>query len=149
MQDRFSPEQIGISASSALAWTVVEMAVYMATLYITNIQTNLKMLDLLAYSGYKYVGVILSVLTSLVFSTTGYYVALLYSSLALAFFLVRALKAQVLSETQTENTQYGTPSIGSKRKLYFLLFVAVTQPLLSWWLSLHLIRTPAIKKIVP
>lgn len=146
MQDRFTPEQIGIYASSALAWTLVEMAVYMATLYITNIKTSLRTLDILAYSGYKYVGIILSVLISLIFANTGYYIVLLYCSLALAFFLVRALKAQVLSEHQNDprqTTHYGTDvtAVGSKRRLYFLLFVALTQPLLSWWLSLHLVKT--------
>jgi hypothetical protein len=47
---------LGIHASSALAWTVVEILVELVTMYITNIQTNLKTLDLLAYGGYKYVG---------------------------------------------------------------------------------------------
>ena len=53
---RFSPEMLGIQASSALAWMVVEIVVELITLYITNIQTNLKTLDLMAYGGYKYVG---------------------------------------------------------------------------------------------
>jgi hypothetical protein len=53
---RFTPEILGIQASSALAWTVVEILVELITLYITNIQVNLKTLDLLAYGGYKYVG---------------------------------------------------------------------------------------------
>lgn len=55
-QNRFTPEVLGMLASSALAWTVVEILVALVTLYITNIQTNLKTLDLIAYSGYKYVG---------------------------------------------------------------------------------------------
>jgi len=53
---RFSPEMLGIHASSALAWTVFEIIVELVTMYITSIQTNLKTLDLLAYGGYKYVG---------------------------------------------------------------------------------------------
>lgn len=55
-QNRFSPEVLGILASSALAWTVVEIAIEMVTLYVINISTRLKTLDLLAYAGYKYVG---------------------------------------------------------------------------------------------
>lgn len=145
MQKRFSPEQIGIQASSALAWSIVEIAIYTATLYITNIHTTLRTFDLLAYSGYKYIGIILSVLLSLMFAKTGYYVCMIYCSFALAFFLVRTLKAQVLPESDTNEQQYyGAPprSHGSKRRLYFLLFVAIMQPLLSWWLTFHLINTP-------
>lgn len=32
---------------------------------------------------------------------------------------------------------------GTKRRVYFLLFVAVTQPLLSCWLTYHLVPPPA------
>jgi hypothetical protein len=53
---RFTPEMLSIQASTALAWTVFEIIVELITLYITNIQTNLKTLDLVAYGGYKYVG---------------------------------------------------------------------------------------------
>ncbi|KAG8272901.1 Protein yif1b [Homalodisca vitripennis] len=55
-QNRFAPEVLGMLASSALAWTVVEIVVALVTLYITNTQTKLKTFDLIAYAGYKYVG---------------------------------------------------------------------------------------------
>lgn len=147
-QQRFTFEQIGILSSSSLAWCVVELCVFLGTLYISMIQTNLRTLDLLAYSGYKFVGMILSVLISLVAGRTGYYVCLLYTSFALAFFIIRALKAQVLSEVSTETSYYGDPNqgMGNKRRLYFLLFVAFTQPILAWWLSYHLIGGDILKK---
>ncbi|KAF2904786.1 hypothetical protein ILUMI_01389 [Ignelater luminosus] len=143
MQQRFTPEQIVMQASSALAWCIVELAVYSCTLYITNIQTSLRTLDLLAYSGYKFIGIIASIVVSLLAGRTGYYATLIYVSLALAFFLVRSLKAQVLQERQAQ--YYGeAPTGGNKRRLYFLLFVAVTQPALSWWLSFHLLKSTSI-----
>lgn len=140
MQERFSPEQIGIQASSALAWCLLELIIYSCTLYIANIETSVRTLDLLAYSGYKFVGIILSVLASLVGSNTAYYVSLAYMSLALAFYLVRTLRVKVLPETTNQTNYYGEPpTSGSKRRLYFLVFVAGMQPLLSWWLSFHLL----------
>lgn len=143
MQERFNPEQIGILASSALAWCLVELAVYSCTLYIIHIETGLKTLDLVAYSGYKFVGIIVSVLISLVGGKTGYYVCLIYCNMALAFFIVRSLKVAVLSESPQETSYYGSTqtSTGHKRRLYFLLFVAGVQPLLSCWLSYHLLRS--------
>lgn len=147
MQQRFSPEQIGIQSSSALAWCLIELGVYNATLYISNIQTSLRTLDLLAYSGYKFVGLIVSILLSIVGGSTAYFCMLGYFSLALAFFLVRSLRAQVLPEISQQEAYYGdnVPSSGNKRRLYFLLFVAAAQPVLSWWLSYHLIRyTPSV-----
>ncbi|KAJ8936280.1 hypothetical protein NQ314_012428 [Rhamnusium bicolor] len=94
MQQRFSPEQIGILASSALAWCIVELAIYSCTLYIIQIETNLRTLDLLAYAGYKFVGTILSILVSLVGGKTSYYTCLIYANLALAFFWYEVLKSK-------------------------------------------------------
>lgn len=139
MQQRFSPEHIGILASSALAWCIIELLVYTCTLYIANIETNLRTLDLVAYSGYKFVGIISSILLSLVGGTTAYYFGLLYVNLALAFFLVRTLKAQVLPESSTATGYYNGPPTGNKRRLYFLLSFAGIQLVLGWWLSFHLI----------
>lgn len=140
MQQRFTPEQIVMQASSALAWCIVELAVYSCTRYIINLQTTLHTMDLLAYSGYKFVGIIASILISLIGGRTGYYILLTYVNLALAFFLVRSLKAQVLQEKQVQ--YYGeVPTTRNKRRLYFLLLIAVSQPVLSWWLSFHLLST--------
>ncbi|XP_047110270.1 protein YIF1B isoform X1 [Schistocerca piceifrons] len=144
-QNRFSPEMIGIHASSALAWLVVEIVVEMITLYVTSIQTKLKTLDLVAFGGYKYVGMIFAMLLSLVFQKTGYYAGLLYFGLSLAFFLVRTLKVQVLPEVNGPQHDPYRTTTGNKRRIYFLLFMAGIQPVLMWWLSHHLVAPPAPK----
>lgn len=88
MQNRFTPEQLGILASSALAYSILELIIYSITLYITNISTTLKWLDLLAYSGYKFAVIVTCILVMILFRKTGYYASLLYCSLSLGFFLV-------------------------------------------------------------
>ncbi|GAB0093710.1 protein YIF1B [Sergentomyia squamirostris] len=153
MQDRFSPEQLGILASSALAYSLFKLIIYSVTLYVANISTSLKTLDLLAFSGYKYTIINFCLLVSLIFRRTGYYGALAYSSFSLAFFLLRNIKAKVLSNTQTapvtggydpyQQQQQFDQTQGHKRKLYFLLMIAALQPLLSFWLSYHLIPSSA------
>lgn len=77
-----------MQASSALAYIIFEMILYLATLYITNTTTSLKTLDLLAYSGYKYTTMISSLLAGLMLGRTGYYCCLVYASCALSYFLV-------------------------------------------------------------
>lgn len=54
-RDRFSPEALGMLASSMLGWLCLEVLLYYVMVYAFNIQ-NLGLLDLCAYSGYKYVG---------------------------------------------------------------------------------------------
>ncbi|XP_061721357.1 protein YIF1B [Cydia pomonella] len=172
LQHRFSPEQISMQASSALAYIVFEMLVYTVTLYITHTHTNLRTLDLLAYSGYKYTAMIASLLAALVAGRTGYYSMLGYCSVALSYFLVKTLRVQVLAGAAPEPAGHGygpaagpygpapagpygpapaapygpaaayTPAGGTKRRVYFLLFVAVTQPLLCCWLTYHLVPGP-------
>lgn len=90
MQERFSPEQLGIQASSALAYNIVELIVYSLTLYVSNISTTLRTLDLVAFSGYKYAIVVAILCASILFGSTGYYIALVYCGSSLAFFLVRS-----------------------------------------------------------
>ena len=53
---RFTPEQLGITSSTALVWLIIEILLLLLIMYILNVTTDLKYLDLLAYCGYKYVG---------------------------------------------------------------------------------------------
>lgn len=56
LQERFSPELLGIQASTALVWAILEVLVIWVTLYVMNIQTKLSTFDIVAFSFYKYVG---------------------------------------------------------------------------------------------
>ena len=53
---RFTPEELGIQASSALVWLAIEVAIVMFSLYLVNARTDLTTWDVIAYTGYKYVG---------------------------------------------------------------------------------------------
>lgn len=80
-----------MQASSALAYIIFEMILYLVTLYITSTNTSLKTLDLLAFSGYKYTVMIGSLIGGLILGKTGYYCLLVYTSVALSYFLVSIL----------------------------------------------------------
>lgn len=89
MQSQFTPEQLGVISSSALAYLLFELAVYWITLYVFNISSAILTLDLLAFSGYKFVAINLCILVSIIFRGFGYILILGYNSIALFFFLVR------------------------------------------------------------
>lgn len=87
---RFSPEQLGMHASSVMVWNIIEICVLCFTFYIFNVQSKLRTLDLIAYCGYKYVGMIAALCCYLAtHSLFVYRCALLYVSLSLSYFLVR------------------------------------------------------------
>ncbi|XP_033096416.1 protein YIF1B-A-like isoform X2 [Anneissia japonica] len=133
-QDRFTPELLGMQASSALVWLVIEIVAVIFTLYVMNINSALKSLDLLAFCGYKYVGMILAILGGLFFASGGYYITLIYCSASLVYFLMRNLKMFILGETDNENFGHG-----SKRRIYILLFITTLQPIFMYWLTYHFI----------
>lgn len=53
---RFSPELLGVQASSALVWLIMEVLAVLLSLYLVTVNTDLTTIDLLAFAGYKYVG---------------------------------------------------------------------------------------------
>lgn len=52
---RFAPDLLGIMSSQVFGWLLLEVCVLALALYLLNIQSSLSYLDLLAYSGYKFV----------------------------------------------------------------------------------------------
>ena len=85
---RFSPEHLGITASSVLAWLLAEVVIIWLCLYLLAVHSQLRWLDLVAFCSYKYVSMITSVGAGLLGGSSAYYSVLSYSSLAIAYFLV-------------------------------------------------------------
>lgn len=137
MQQRFSPEVLGVCASTALVWVIIEVLALLLALYLISVHTDLTTFDLIAYSGYKYVGMIISILGGLLFGRDGYYVALAWTSCALMFFIVRSLRMKVLSSVSDSVTNH---SSRNRLRMYVTLCAAAFQPLIIYWLTVHLIR---------
>ncbi|GFO00880.1 protein yif1b [Plakobranchus ocellatus] len=129
-QDRFTPEQLGTQASSALVWLIIELLAFSLSLYVMNLKSGIKYLDIIAYCGYKFVGMTVSLLAGVMSSKTVYYCVLLWFCISLVFFLMRTLRVQIVPQEVDDGHTRGT-----KRSLYFLLTVSLAQPLLMWWLS--------------
>lgn len=126
----FTPEKLGIVASSTLAWLAVEIAVIMAGFYVLGVGAAYSFFDLVAYCGYKYVGMVLELLAFILAGRQGYYVALLIAGLGIFFFVARTLAYVVQPEGGA--TQYTSPS---SRRMYIIPLVAALQPALMYWLT--------------
>uniref|UniRef100_H3B4I6 Protein YIF1 n=1 Tax=Latimeria chalumnae TaxID=7897 RepID=H3B4I6_LATCH len=135
IQKRFSPEVLGICASTALVWMVIEVLALLLGLYLVTIQSDLTTFDLVAYCGYKYVGMILTVLSGLVFGNDGYHVTLAWMSCALMYFIVRSLRMKILS-TLTADGVVGH-NTKNRMRMYITVAVAGFQPLIIYWLTSH------------
>ena len=54
LQNKFTPEQLGMQASSALGWFIIEVFLIFASLQVLSIKSSLKTFDIMAFAGYKY-----------------------------------------------------------------------------------------------
>lgn len=137
-QDRFSPDLLGLQASSALAWLTLEVVAILLSLYLVTVNTDLTTIDLVAFLGYKYVGMIGGVLTGLLFGKIGYYLVLAWCCVSIFVFMIRTLRLKILAQAAAE----GVPVRGTRNQLrmYLTMAVAAAQPVLMYWLTFHLVR---------
>nr|XP_057921174.1 protein YIF1A isoform X2 [Doryrhamphus excisus] len=139
IQKRFSPEVLGLCASTALVWIIIEVLVMLLSLYLLTVHSDLSTFDLIAYSGYKYVGMIFTMLCGLIFGSDGYFVALAWSSCALMFFIVRSLKMKILTSLASDSMATGS-SAKPQVRMYITVATAIFQPVIIYWLTSHLVR---------
>ncbi|OQR68476.1 protein YIF1A-like, partial [Tropilaelaps mercedesae] len=141
LEDRFSPEVLGVQASSSIGTMAVETILIMAALYIMNINTYLKLYDLIAFCGYKFVAMLIALLASLFAGSTGYTVAIIYCSVTLGAFLLKTLRIAFLSNPGT-----GHFGEGSRRSLYVLLGMCFFQPFVIWFMTHSLLLSSGTSK---
>ena len=108
LKGSFHPELLGSIAVSAIFVVISEIVVLKIAMYLLNITNESQLLDLIAYSGYKFVGVIVTLAGSEVLTggngTGGWigWTVFLYTFAANAFFLVSPLpNSTPLSLTET------------------------------------------------
>lgn len=90
LNGKFEPQFLGINFSNASAIIILELVLLWLGKYFLNISSESQIYDLVAYSGYKFVGVIVTIAFTAVFSG-GYWVnwtVFGYTFMANAFFLV-------------------------------------------------------------
>ncbi|GAA6010520.1 hypothetical protein JCM10207_001343 [Rhodosporidiobolus poonsookiae] len=140
----FDPRILGQTASKAFGLLVLEFVCIKLGCYLLGIGEEGTMVDLLAYEGYKFVGVIVTLLAGLVgFSGWSFWLVFLYVFLANFFFQLRSLRHLVLPDPSVSpldhsahpsatsaSTQPSTPSHAQRaRRIQFLFVIAAAQGL--------------------
>lgn len=134
----FHPKILGYMASKAIAFMVVELILLKIGTYLLS--AGSKLLDFVAYSGYKFIGVTLTMLVSSIFmSATAKWVVFLYTAASNSFFLLRSLRYVLLPDnSMSYQAQAHTITSGQRqRRIQFLFFYSfVCQFFLMWILVL-------------
>ncbi|KAJ6547323.1 YIF1-domain-containing protein [Mycena capillaripes] len=131
-QERFHPQVLGESASRAIMVVILDFIFVQLGCYFLNVQGPSLSIDVIAYGGYKFVGVIPSILVGILqLGRTLGLMTFIYFFLANAFFVMRSLRSLVLPDAASRAASgdpYATTS-GSqrRRRIAFLLVEAASQ----------------------
>ncbi|KAF2223536.1 YIF1-domain-containing protein [Elsinoe ampelina] len=143
LRGAFRPELLGLTATNAFAVVAIELLLLKLGTYLLNISNESQWLDLVAYSGYKFVGVIATIAISGIATggkgTGGWigWTIFAYTFLANAFFLLRSLKYVLLPDNSTNGPQMQTiaRSQRNRRTQFLFVYSYVVQFAFMWWLS--------------
>lgn len=126
----FTPEVLGITATSGIAMLSFEVVLIKFGFYLLNSLT-VPILDILAYCGYKYVGINITILGGLIFGRLAYYALMIVTSIFMAIFMVRTLRLAFIE---------GSYGQGNKTRNYFLFGIGVLQLFIQYYLSYDMSR---------
>lgn len=133
----FKPEILGLAASSAVLCSVIEVCLIKLGCYLLNVTSGegggIAVLDIFSYAGYKYIGILLTLMAYLLFGNLGYTVLFIYTAFSTSFFILRTLRLVVLPDSTST-----VLSPQRKRRNYFLLLIAAMQIAFAFYLTLSL-----------
>lgn len=161
LNGQFKPDLLGITFSNASVIIILELLLLWLGRYFLNISSESQIYDLIAYSGYKFVGVIVTITVAAIVNRgqgTGGWVGwgvFAYTFMANAFFLVSPasilLSQSVLTTWQLRSLKYvllpsddGPGNAGmqpiarsqrSRRTQFLFVYSYVVQFAFMWWLS--------------
>ncbi|CZR51520.1 related to Slh1p interacting factor [Phialocephala subalpina] len=140
----FQPEMFSYTATAAFLMMAVEILLLKLGCYLLSISNDSQLLDLIAYSGYKFVGAIVTIVLSEILNggkgTGGWigWTIFAYTFMANALFLLRSLKYVLLPENPSDGggTMQTVARSQKMQRTYFLAgYSYVVQLLLMWYLT--------------
>jgi len=145
LRGAFQPELLGYTATTAFAIVIFEILGLKLGCYLLSISNESQLLDLVAYSGYKFVGIIVTLVVSEIINggkgTGGWagWTIFAYTFLANAFFLLRSLKYVLLPENSTDNSRGAMHTVAraqkNRRTQFLFLYSYIVQFVFMWALS--------------
>ncbi|KAG3101910.1 hypothetical protein PI124_g16374 [Phytophthora idaei] len=121
--NQFSPDVITKDASYCLVMQLIEIGVLAACLYVLS--SSISFLDLVSFSGYKYIPLVINAVVFQLLGSIAYYVSLLYTGVAVSYFTLNCMKGSV-AEPTPENRLF---------RNYLLFGVSCLQLILVCWIS--------------
>ncbi|KAG6074726.1 hypothetical protein E4U16_002672 [Claviceps sp. LM84 group G4] len=141
LKGQFKPELLGYTATTGLVVVIVEIVALKLGCYLLSISSQSQLLDLIAYSGYKFVGIIVTIVVAEILNggkgTGGWmgWAVFLYTFLANSLFLMRSLRYVLLPESSGNTGGPMQTDSRAKRnqRTQFLFFYSYIVQLFFMW----------------
>ncbi|KAI4116126.1 MAG: hypothetical protein LQ345_003405 [Seirophora villosa] len=144
LRGRFHPEVMGLTATTAFVVVLLEILGLKFGTYVLSISNDSQLLDLVAYSGYKFVGVIVTLVVSETLNrgagTGGWagWTVFTYTFMANALFLLRSLKYVLLPDSSSASAP-GMHTVArsqrNRRTQFLFIYSYIVQFVFMWILS--------------
>lgn len=160
LRGAFHPELLGLTATTAFAVVLLEILGLKLGTYLLSISSESQLLDLVAYSGYKFVGIIVTLLLSEILNRTSLggggggtggwvgWIIFLYVFSANAFFLLRSLRYVLLPDAGPSSGSAASYTVArsqrNRRTQFLFVYSYIVQFVFMWLLS----RQSADPKVV-
>lgn len=131
LSGRFHPQLLGVVTSKSLALVALEIMFLKFMSYL--LAASSKLLDLVAYSGYKFIGISFVTLAAATSSSLVKWGAFAYCGAATAFFMLRSLRYVLLPES-SNSTSTASSGMRQKRIQFLFIYSFVCQFLFMWLL---------------
>ncbi|WOL08031.1 protein YIF1B-B [Canna indica] len=126
LEGKFTPEALSIQFTRGLAGWFMQVLLLKGLLYSLG-GVEAPLLDMVAYGGYTFTGLSLTMLARLCWSSS-YYVVMVSTSFLMGVFLLKTMKRVLFTEMRSYEKH-------SSRQHYLLLFMVIAQFPLFWWLG--------------
>lgn len=133
----FHPQVFGYLASQTMAFSLVDIAIFKVGLYLLNCSTQSSLWDLVSFSGYKYVSIIVLLCWKHFFGNGWivYYPVVFVLIINLAVFLMRSLKFLVLPNGVTGTANSVTISQRRIRIQFLFVYSLIVQGAIILFMS--------------
>jgi hypothetical protein len=128
-QGTFTPEVFGITASRGLGVVLLEVVLMKAAFYFfpsSPVSGGVALLDLAAYSGYKFVGLVISMMIGLCVPPTLKHAHTFYMATCAGYFILKTL-------TEVRGSATLTPEV--MKQNYCIFALAGLQFVYAWYLG--------------
>ncbi|KAI9309601.1 hypothetical protein BJ944DRAFT_258276 [Cunninghamella echinulata] len=131
-QGSFHPEKLYVAGSTSVAIVFFEIMLTRLGCYFMNIPFEASIMDLIAYYGYKFVGIIVTDCVKLVGASTWvFWSVFVYTGLSVGFFLLRSMRYIIFPDASAGPS---TLNPQRKRRMWFLLMIAALQMIYMFFL---------------